>query len=141
MKAYTAERLAERALRMSDDLNDMVRDVQANEPDDEVVRLRQAIGRVMWAIYYEILQPTLDEHPSIGPEVAAEAVPAANLGPDPRAKRSTDPPAQPSACGSRRPRRRRTEQRGSPPHGQAHSQQSPGCGRPATGPTRTERQP
>ena len=53
MKVDTAERLTELALEMSDELNEMVRDIQANEPDNEVVRLRQAIGRVMWAIYYE----------------------------------------------------------------------------------------
>lgn len=107
MKADTAERLAERALRMSDDLNEMVRDLQANEPDEEVDRLRQAIGRVMWAIYYELLKPTFDEHPSIELDVTAEAGAAAGIGPDPRAKRPTDPPAQPSAPGSRRPRRPR----------------------------------
>jgi len=65
MKADTAERLAERVGRVSDELNEMVRDVEANEPDVESVRLRQGIGRVMWAVYYEILKPTLEEHPSL----------------------------------------------------------------------------
>lgn len=45
--ADTAERLAEQALRISNELNELVRDIQGNEPDDEFVRLRAAIGRVM----------------------------------------------------------------------------------------------
>lgn len=71
MKADTAARLAERALHMSDGLNEMVRDIQANEPDAEFVRLRHAIGRVMWSIYYEILQPAYEEHPSLESEIEA----------------------------------------------------------------------
>jgi hypothetical protein len=63
MKADTAERLTELALQMSDDLNGMVRDIEATESDEETVRLREAIGRVMWAIYFEILKPTYEEHP------------------------------------------------------------------------------
>jgi len=52
MKVDTAERLTELALGMSDELNEMVRDIQANEPHNEFVRLQQAIGRVMWAILF-----------------------------------------------------------------------------------------
>ena len=81
MKADTAERLTERAMRISDELNEMVRDIEASEPGEESVRLRHAIGRVMWAIYYEILNPTFEEHP-----------------------RLAEPPAQHPARGSRRPR-------------------------------------
>lgn len=65
MKADIAERLAECALRMSEDLNEMVRDIEASEPEEESARLRRAIGRVMWAIYYEILKPTFEEHTSL----------------------------------------------------------------------------
>lgn len=84
MNADTAERLAEQALRMSDELNELVRDIQGNEPDDEFVRLRAAIGRVMWAVYYEILKPTLEEHPSVECEARAEARAVAELGAGPR---------------------------------------------------------
>ena len=84
MTADTAERLAEQALRMSDELNELVRDIQGNEPDDEFVRLRAAIGRVMWAVYYEILKPTLEEHPSVEGEARAEARAVAGLRADPR---------------------------------------------------------
>ena len=65
MKADKAKRLAARALRISDELNGMLRDIQANEPDDVSSRFRHAIGRVMWAVYYEILKPTCEEHPSV----------------------------------------------------------------------------
>ena len=73
MKADTAERLAERVGRVSDELNEMARDVEANERDLESVRLRQGIGRVMWAVYYEILKPTLEEHPSLERPAPASA--------------------------------------------------------------------
>lgn len=86
MKVDTAERLTELALGMSDELNEMVRDIQANEPDHEVVRLRQAIGRVMWTIYYEILVPTFEEHPSLEPQGETEAGPATEI-PQPRSNR------------------------------------------------------
>jgi hypothetical protein len=79
MKVDTAERLTELALEMSDELNEMVRDIQANEPDHEFVRLRQAIGRVMWTIYYEILIPTFEEHPSLEPQGETEAGPATEI--------------------------------------------------------------
>ena len=69
MKVETAERLAEGALRISDELNEMARDIEAEEPDEDSVRLRDAIGRVMWAVYYEILKPTVEEHPSLEPRI------------------------------------------------------------------------
>ena len=89
MNPDTAERLAEQALQMSDDLNELVRDIQGNEPADEFNRLRAAIGRVMWAVYYEILQPTLEEHPTVGFEARAGARPATKLtaGSQPRQTR------------------------------------------------------
>jgi hypothetical protein len=88
MTADTAERLAEQALRISDDLNELVRDIEANEPDDEVARLRAAIGRVMWAVYYEILKPTLEEHPSVESEAWTEARAATQLGVGPERRPS-----------------------------------------------------
>jgi hypothetical protein len=91
MKVDTAERLTELALEMSDELNEMVRDIQANEPHNELVRLRQAIGRVMWAIYYEILIPTFEEHPSVEPVARTTAM------------RSAHQSARSAASGSRRP--------------------------------------
>ena len=112
MKADTAERLTALALRMSDDLNGMVRDIQANEPDDEVVRLRAAIGRVMWTIYYEILNPTFEEHPALEPEAATEAGPATAFRPAAWGARSAAHPARLPAPGSRRPpERQRTRRR------------------------------
>ncbi len=80
MNADTAERLAEQALRISDELNGLVRDIQRTEPDREFARLRAAIGRVMWAVYYEILKPTLEEHPSVESAAMAEARAAPKLG-------------------------------------------------------------
>jgi len=87
MKADTAERLADRIWRVSDELNEMARDVEANEPDVESVRLRQGIGRVMWAVYYEILKPTLEEHPSLERPSGA----AANRAAMPRRPRRSRP--------------------------------------------------
>jgi hypothetical protein len=81
MKADTAARLAERAMRISDALDEMARDIEANEPDDESARVRHAIGRVMWAIYYEILKPTFEEYPAVEPEVRTDAGPATKIGP------------------------------------------------------------
>ena len=81
MKADTADRLAERAMRISDDLDEMARDIEANEPDDESAPVRHAIGRVMWALYYEILKPTVEEHPAVEPEVGTDAGPATKIGP------------------------------------------------------------
>src|SRR6476660_5985849 len=103
MRVDTAERLAELALGMSDELNEMVRDIQANEPDNELVRLRQAIGRVMWTIYYEILIPTFEEHPSVEPDSRATIGPATRTEPSPRPLRSADQPARSSASRSGRP--------------------------------------
>jgi len=103
MKAETAEGLTELALQMSDDLNGMVRDLEATESADEIARLRQAIGRVMWAIYFEILKPTYEEHPWVEPEPLTKARPAPAIGSGPRAARSAVHPAQPSAPASRRP--------------------------------------
>ena len=103
MKVDTAERLTELALGMSDELNEMVRDIQANEPDHEVVRLRQAIGRVMWTIYYEILIPTFEEHPSGEPDSRLAIGSATKTGPSPGAVRSADPSVRSSASGSTRP--------------------------------------
>jgi hypothetical protein len=90
MNADTAERLAEQALRMSEELNELVRDIQGNEPADEVVRLRAAIGRVMWAVYYEILQPTLEEHPWIESETSTAVRSISEPGAGPR-RRQTRP--------------------------------------------------
>jgi len=104
MKADTAERLAERALQISDDLSEMVRDIQANEPDDELVRLREAIGRVMWAVYFEILKPTLEEHPSLEPDPATEAASATKIRRRPPVRRSAERPAALTTPASRRPR-------------------------------------
>jgi len=105
MKAHTAEHLVERAMRISDDLNEMVRDIEANEPDDESARLRHAIGRVMWAVYYEILRPTFEEHPSVEPQAGTTASPATKMGPAPREPRTADRPAR---SRSRRPPAART---------------------------------
>ena len=107
MKADTAQRLAERACRVSDELNEMAREIEANEPDAEAVRLRQGIGRVMWAVYYEILKPTFEEHPSLEPESATKDGPTTMIQPTRSAARSRDLPAQRSARGSSRPRRPR----------------------------------
>ena len=107
MKVDTAERLTELALGMSDELNEMVRDIQANEPDNEFVRLRQAIGRVMWTIYYEILIPTFEEHPSVEPDPRATVGPATKTGPSPGAMRSAHRSARSSASGSTRPQQAR----------------------------------
>jgi len=93
MKPDTAERLAEQALQMSHDLNEMVRDIQGNEPDREFMRLRHAIGRVMWSVYYEILQPVYTEHPSLAPDIRA-GLPRA---PHPAALQTATRPRRPAA--------------------------------------------
>lgn len=131
MKPDRAKRLAKRALRLSEDLNKMVREIEANEPDQDSLRLRQAIGRVMWAIYYDILMPTLEEHPSVEHKVGAEAGAATKTGPRPWGTRSAAQPARPSAPTSRRPperqrsARRRLRFRQSDPPG--HKEHLDGC--------------
>jgi hypothetical protein len=110
MKVDTAERLTELALGMSDERNEMVRDIQANEPDNELVRLRQAIGRVMWTIYYEILVPTFEEHPSLEPQGETEAGPATEIPQAPLGTRAAASSA-PRARSNGPPQRRRSERR------------------------------
>ena len=107
MKPDTAARLAEMALGMSDDLSEMARDIQANEPDAESARLREAIGRVMWAVYYEILKPTFEQHPSLEPESGTKGDPAMMIEPNQSAARSRDRPAHRPAPGSKRARQPR----------------------------------
>ena len=68
MKAESAARLTELGLRISADLNEMVREIQTSEPEDEFKRIRGAIGRAMGAIYFEILEPTWQEHPNLIPK-------------------------------------------------------------------------
>jgi len=109
MKVETAERLTRRAVQISYDLNEIVRDVQADESDEEVIRLREAIRRVMWAVYFEILKPAFQEHPSLESESGAVSDPALEI--EPRTPRSADRPSQPSAPGSRRPRQPRRSKR------------------------------
>src|SRR5262245_11709761 len=111
MKVDTAERLAERAMRISDDLNEMVRDIEANEPGEESARLRHAIGRVMWALYYEVLRPAFEEHPSIESDSAATHIPALMAGPSRRAARAVGRVAPPAPPDAPRPRRRRGSRR------------------------------
>jgi hypothetical protein len=100
MKADTAERLTALALEMSDALNEIVRDIKANETEEEVVRLRQATSRVMWAIYFDLLKPAFDEHPWLEPEPGTAASAALKLGPNPRTPRAA---GRASTRGSRRP--------------------------------------
>jgi hypothetical protein len=50
MKAETAARLTELALRVTGDFNEMAKEIEAREPADEFKRLRGAIGRAMGAI-------------------------------------------------------------------------------------------
>ena len=76
MKVDTAERLTERALQISDDLNEMVRDAEETESGEELARLREAIRRVMWSVYFEILKPAFEEHPSLEVEADTGASPA-----------------------------------------------------------------
>jgi hypothetical protein len=68
MKAETAARLTELALRVTGDFNEMAKEIEAREPADEFKRLRGAIGRAMGAIYFEILEPTFQEHPGLIPD-------------------------------------------------------------------------
>ena len=68
MKAQTAARLTELALKVTGDFNEMAREIQAGEPADEFNRLRAAISRVIGAVYFEILEPTFQEHPGLIPD-------------------------------------------------------------------------
>jgi hypothetical protein len=49
-------------------LNETIREIQASEPEDEFKRLRESIGRAMGAVYFEILEPTWQEHPDLIPK-------------------------------------------------------------------------
>ena len=68
MKAETAARLSELGVRVLADFNEMTREIQSSEPEDEFDRLRGAIGRVLGALYFEVLEPTWQEHPTLIPD-------------------------------------------------------------------------
>jgi hypothetical protein len=68
MKAETAASVTALALRVTGDLNELAREIQASEPEDEFKRLRGAIGRAIGAIYFEVLEPTFQEHPDLIPD-------------------------------------------------------------------------
>jgi len=68
MKAETAVRLSELGLRVVADFNEMTREIQSVEPEDEFVRLRKAIGNALGALYFEVLEPTWQEHPTLIPD-------------------------------------------------------------------------
>ena len=68
MKPETAARLTALGLRVTGELNEMAREIQAAEPENEFERLRGAIGRVLGNIYFEILEPTFQEHPDLIPD-------------------------------------------------------------------------
>jgi hypothetical protein len=67
MKLETASRLTQVGLEITANLNELAREIQASEPEDEFKRLRSAVARVIGAIYFEILEPTWKEHPSLIP--------------------------------------------------------------------------
>jgi hypothetical protein len=67
MKTETAARLTALALRVTGDLNDIAAEIQANESEEDFQRLRTRVGRVMGAVYFEILYPTFQEHPDLIP--------------------------------------------------------------------------
>jgi hypothetical protein len=68
MKAETAEKVTALGLRVSGELNELLLEIQACEPEEEFKRLRSTIGRAMGAIYFEILEPTWQEHPTLIPD-------------------------------------------------------------------------
>ena len=107
MRPDTAKRLAEQALQLLTDLNKMARETEAAEQDEDSLHARHAIGRVAWAVYYEILRPTLEEHPSVEHKLGPEAGTATKHGLGPRVTRSAAGAVRSSAPRSRRPRRTR----------------------------------
>ena len=67
MKHDTARALAALLLRQGAEQNEILKQVQQDEPPDEFRRVRAMIGKTMGAIYSDALYPIFKEHPVLKP--------------------------------------------------------------------------
>ena len=68
VKKETAQMLTTVVFEVSEKLNTAVAEIQRAEPIEVFQRERTAIGRVMGAIHFEILERVFSEHPDIVPD-------------------------------------------------------------------------
>lgn len=68
MKKETAQMLATVVFDVSEKLNDAVAKVQTTESSDVFQQERAAIGRVLGAMHFEILERVFFEHPDVMPD-------------------------------------------------------------------------
>lgn len=67
MKFNVAERVARELLDVSGRLDGLVRLVQREDADETFQAYRRATGTVMAALYFDLLGPIFNEHPSLTP--------------------------------------------------------------------------
>ena len=67
MKRETAEKLKELMERITREVDDSIRYVMENEPQEEFFRYRKLAGMPLGYIYLDILQPIYDEYPDLTP--------------------------------------------------------------------------
>ncbi len=63
----TAKHISELMLRFSTELDDSVKVVQENCPEDELSKYRRAVGSIMAEILLEVLNPLYSTHPTLTP--------------------------------------------------------------------------
>ncbi len=67
MQEKTAKALTDLLLRHGAEQNEILRQVQREEPQDEFLRVRSMIGKTMGALYLDALHPIFEEHPALKP--------------------------------------------------------------------------
>ncbi len=67
MKRETAEMIKELMERVTREVDDSIRYVMENEPQDEFFQYRRAAGKPLGYIYFDILRRIYDEHPDLTP--------------------------------------------------------------------------
>jgi hypothetical protein len=68
MDKLLATRIARALLECSGTVDTSVAWVKAECSEDDLQRYRKAAGRVMGAIYFEILEPIFEEYPDLQPD-------------------------------------------------------------------------
>ena len=68
MRTATAKAVTDLLLRHSAEQNELLKQVQVDEPALEFQKVRTMIGKTMGAIYLDALHPIFEEHP--GPKPA-----------------------------------------------------------------------
>lgn len=55
------------SMKISEDLNDLVKKAQHHCDDDELEEIRQAVGSVMYCLLGEIIEPLVERYPHLRP--------------------------------------------------------------------------